>query len=119
MIHGSNNVSVVRETKLMKNEGIISFLMVGECNKTLDVILQYTFHHSNYNWNTYFHKNIIFHKFLCRIKASNLFDLFDLILYIHCKQLKSCQGSQLLNHTVPVQASQRHSTSIKCPFFRQ
>ena len=31
--------------------------------------------------------------------------LFDLLLYIHGKQLWSCQDAQLLNHTVPGQAS--------------
>ena len=39
--------------------------------------------------------------------------LFDLMLYIHGKQLRSCWDGQLLNHTVPRQASQRQFTSIK------
>ena len=33
---------------------------------------------------------------------------------VHGKQLRSCQDGQLLNHTVPRQASR-----IKGPFFRQ
>ena len=37
--------------------------------------------------------------------------LFDLMLYVHGKQLRSCQDCQLLNHTVPGQASQRQFTS--------
>ena len=49
-----------------------------------------------------------------------LFNLFvSLMLYIHGKQLKSRWDGQLLNHTVPGQASHRQFTSIKCPFFRQ
>ena len=40
--------------------------------------------------------------------------LFDLMLYVHGKQLKSCWDS-----TVPGQASLRQFTSIKCPFFCQ
>ena len=35
-----------------------------------------------------------------------------LLLYVHSKQLRSCQNGQFLNHTVPGQASQRQSTSI-------
>ena len=34
------------------------------------------------------------------------------MLYVHGKQLRSCWDSQLLNHTVPGQASQRQFTSI-------
>ena len=45
--------------------------------------------------------------------------LFDLMLYIHRKQLRSCRDSQLPNHTVPVQASRRQFTRIQCPFFHQ
>ena len=45
--------------------------------------------------------------------------LFDLMLYVQGKQLRSCWDGQLLNHTVPGQASQRQFTSIKCPFFHQ
>ena len=45
--------------------------------------------------------------------------LFDLMLYIQGKQLRSCHDGQLLNHTVPGQASWRQFTSIKCPFFSQ
>ena len=41
------------------------------------------------------------------------------MLYIDSKQLRSCQDSQLLNNTVPGQASLRQFTSIKCSFFRQ
>ena len=37
--------------------------------------------------------------------------LFDLLLYVPGKQL-SCWDSQLLNHSVPGQASQRQFTSI-------
>ena len=44
--------------------------------------------------------------------------LFDLMLYVHGKQLRSWDG-QLLNHTVPGQASRRQFTSIECPLFRQ
>ena len=43
--------------------------------------------------------------------------LFDLVLYIHGKQLRSCRDSQLLNHTVLRQVSQRQFTSIFCIFF--
>ena len=46
-----------------------------------------------------------------------MFVLFDLMLYVHGKQLRSCWDGQLLNQTVPRQASQRLFTSIKCPFF--
>ena len=28
------------------------------------------------------------------------FGLFDLMLYVHCQQLRSCQEGQLLSHTV-------------------
>ena len=45
--------------------------------------------------------------------------LFVLLLYVHSKQLRSCWDSQLLNHTVPGQASWRQFTSIQCPFFCQ
>ena len=36
---------------------------------------------------------------------------FELMLYVHGKQLRSCCYSQLLNHAVPGQASWRHFTS--------
>ena len=36
-----------------------------------------------------------------------VFVLFDFMLYVHGKQLRSCWDCQLLNHTVPGQASQR------------
>ena len=39
------------------------------------------------------------------------FCLFDLVLYIHNKQLRSCWDGQLLNHTVNGQASGRQLTS--------
>ena len=39
------------------------------------------------------------------------------MLNIHRKQLRSCWVSQLLNHTVPGQASLRQFTSIKSTFF--
>ena len=52
-------------------------------------------------------------------KVGLLFCLFDIMLYFQGKQLRSCWVGQLLNHTVPGQASQRQFTSIKCPFFRQ
>ena len=45
--------------------------------------------------------------------------LFDLLHHIHSKQLRSCQDGQLLNHTVPGQASRRQLSSSKCPFFHQ
>ena len=45
--------------------------------------------------------------------------LFDLMLYVHGKQLRSCWDGQLLIQTVPGQVSMRHFTSIKHPFFRQ
>ena len=45
--------------------------------------------------------------------------LFELMLHVHGKQLRSCWEGQLVNYTVPGQASQRQFTSIKCPFFRQ
>ena len=40
---------------------------------------------------------------LSYILASKLFcfDLFDLLLYVHGKYLRSCRGGQFLNHTVP------------------
>ena len=38
--------------------------------------------------------------------------LFDMLLYIHTKQLRSCREGQLLNHTVPGQASQGQFTRI-------
>ena len=40
----------------------------------------------------------IFFVFVCLI-------LFDLMLYVHGKKLRSCWDSQLLNHNVPGQAS--------------
>ena len=40
--------------------------------------------------------------------------LFDLMLYVNGKQLRSCPDGQLLNHTVPWQASQRQFTSTWC-----
>ena len=45
--------------------------------------------------------------------------LFDLLYYVHLKQLRSCRDGQLLNHTVPGQASKRQFTSIKYPSFHQ
>ena len=45
--------------------------------------------------------------------------LFDLMLYVHGKQLRSCWDAPLLYHTVPGQASRRQFASIKCPFFRK
>ena len=42
---------------------------------------------------------------------------FDLLLYVHGKQLVSCRDSQLLNHTVPGQVSRRQLTSVYCTFF--
>ena len=45
-------------------------------------------------------------------QSAELFCLFDLMLYIHGKQLRSCLDGQLLNHTVPGQASQGQFTSI-------
>ena len=47
------------------------------------------------------------------------FVLFDLMLYVHDKQLRSCLDGQLLNHTVPGHVPWRQFTSIKCPFFYQ
>ena len=38
--------------------------------------------------------------------------LFDLMLYIHGKQLRLCWDGQLLNHTVPRQASLGGSLSV-------
>ena len=35
------------------------------------------------------------------------------------KQLRSSRDGQLLNHTVPGQASQRQFTNILCPLFCQ
>ena len=40
------------------------------------------------------------------------FVLFDFVLYIHGKQLRSCQVGHLLNHTVPGQAYCRQFTII-------
>ena len=40
------------------------------------------------------------------------FCLFNLMLYGHGKQLRSCWIGQLLNHIVPWQASGRQFTSI-------
>ena len=37
---------------------------------------------------------------------------FDLLLYVHGKQLGSCRDSPLLNRTVPRQVSRRQFTSI-------
>ena len=37
---------------------------------------------------------------------------FDLLLYVHGKQLGSCRGSQLRNHTVTGQVFRRQFTSI-------
>ena len=45
--------------------------------------------------------------------------LFDFMHYVHSNQLRSCWDGQLLNQTIPGQASWRQFTSIKCPFFRQ
>ena len=45
--------------------------------------------------------------------------LFDLMLYVQGKQLRSCWDCQFLNHTVPGQASWRQFTSIKFLFFCQ
>ena len=42
--------------------------------------------------------------------------LIELLLYVHGKQLISCRDGQLLNHTVPKQASWRQFTSMQCPF---
>ena len=62
--------------------------------------------------------NILFQKFLdIQVLISCLLIcLFDLMLNGHSKQLRSCWDGQLLNHTVPGQASRRQFTSIKCPF---
>ena len=40
------------------------------------------------------------------------FCLFDLMLYVHGKQLRSCRDDQLLNHTSPGQASRKKLTSM-------
>ena len=40
------------------------------------------------------------------------FCLFDLLLYVYGKQLRSCQDSPLLKNTVPGQASRKQLTSI-------
>ena len=53
------------------------------------------------------------------LSASLQVCLFDLMLYVHDKLLRSCRDCQLLNHTVLRQASQRQFTRIKCPFFCQ
>ena len=45
-----------------------------------------------------------------------LFCLFDLFLYVHGEQLRSCREGQLLNHTVSGQASREQLTNLKCPF---
>ena len=45
--------------------------------------------------------------------------LFDLMLFGHAIQLRSCADGQLLNLTVRGQASPRQFTSIKCPYFRK
>ena len=42
--------------------------------------------------------------------------LFDLILYVQGKQLRSCQDGMLLYHTVPEQASRRQFINIKSPY---
>ena len=45
----------------------------------------------------------------------NHFFLFSCLIccfYVHSKQLRSCWEGQLLNHTVPGQASQKQFTSI-------
>ena len=34
------------------------------------------------------------------IKQEDFVDLFEVMLYIHGKQRRSCQGGQLLNHTI-------------------
>ena len=41
-----------------------------------------------------------------------LYVLFDLVLYVHGKQLRSFWDGQLLNDTIPVQASWRQFTSV-------
>ena len=46
----------------------------------------------------------------------NLIGLFNLMLNVHSKQLRSSLDDQLLNHTVLGQASRRQSTSIRRPF---
>ena len=43
-----------------------------------------------------------------------MFDVFDLMLYIHGKQLRSFQDGQLLNHTVP-QAVYKYLVLILLP----
>ena len=45
--------------------------------------------------------------------------LFDVMLYVHGKQLRSCWDGQLVFHSVPGQASRKQFTSIKCPLFRK
>ena len=45
--------------------------------------------------------------------------LFDLMLYVRGKQLRSCRDGQLLNHTVPGQVSRRQYAGIKYWFFHQ
>ena len=57
---------------------------------------------------------------ICFVSCSHVYVcLFELLLYVHGKQLRSCREGQLLNYTVPGQVSQRQFTSIKCPFFHQ
>ena len=40
--------------------------------------------------------------------------LFDLLLYVYDKQLRSCRDGQFLNHIVPWPLA-----SLLCPFFHQ
>ena len=61
------------------------------------------------NYHTHFSKPIctFSKKKKYRIPLHRFVCLIDLLLYVHGKQLRPCQDGQILNHTVPVQASQK------------
>ena len=55
---------------------------------------------------------------LLQLQTPELFVcLFDLMLYVHGKQLRSCWDGQLLNHIVPGQASRGSSPVLSALSF--
>ena len=89
--------------------GNLGSLLYGDVSVMLIILYQLTmFEVTSYKKNL----NILI------INVQSTYFLTDrfLSLNFHGKQLKLCRDGQLLNHTVPGQASQRQITSIKSPF---
>ena len=65
----------------------------------------YVVHFTCSSWKTI--TRVRFRKKKYRIPLHRFVCLIDLLLYVHGKQLRPCRDGQILNHTVPVQASEK------------